>query len=147
MENIAHLCDFFSIGTNDLTMYTLAIDRGNEEVAHLYTPLNPAVLQLIHRASVVARARSIPLVVCGEIAGDPFYSALLVGLGIHELSMSPTAVPRVKQRLLDITTQFAQEMAQKALTAHDDEQITRMLDAFNAKSTQASSQQEPRRIT
>ena len=134
-DNIAHLCDFFSIGTNDLTMYALAIDRGNEEVAHLYTPLNPAVLHLIHLASLAAHKHSIPLVVCGEIAGDPFYTALLIGLGAHELSMSPGAVPKVKNRIFSIDAKQAQALAQKALKARDDEQINGMMEAFHANET------------
>jgi phosphoenolpyruvate-protein kinase (PTS system EI component) len=100
---LARECDFFSIGTNDLTQYTLAVDRGNEHVAHIYDPLHPAVLSLI-RASVRAAERAdIPLSVCGEISSNPLAIPLLVGLGIRELSSIPAAVPAVKEivRMLD----------------------------------------------
>jgi phosphotransferase system enzyme I (PtsP) len=100
---LARECDFFSIGTNDLTQYTLAVDRGNEHVAHIYDPLHPAVLTLI-RTSVRAAARAdIPISVCGEIASNPLGVPLLVGLGIQELSGIPASVPAVKEivRMLD----------------------------------------------
>ena len=85
-DALAQVADFFAIGTNDLTMYTLAIDRGDEQVAHLYNPLHPAVLRLIQFATEAALRARIPVSVCGEIAGDPRYAPLLLGLGIRELS-------------------------------------------------------------
>ena len=96
-DALARECDFFSIGTNDLTQYTLAVDRGNEHVAEIYDPLHPAVLALIEMSvSAAARAR-IPVSVCGEMASDPLAVPLLVGLGIRELSGTPSAVPVVKE--------------------------------------------------
>jgi len=103
---LASRCSFFSIGTNDLTQYTLAVDRGNERVAHLYDPLHPGVLALID-ATVRAAARAgIPVSVCGEMAGDALAVPILVGLGIGELSATPSSVPIVKEivRALDIGT-------------------------------------------
>src|SRR6202008_3701904 len=91
--------DFFAIGTNDLIQYPLAIDRGDEQVAHLYNPLHPAVLRLIQFTTEAALRNRISISLCGEIAGDPPYTALLLGLGIRELSMSPIKLPRVKQRV------------------------------------------------
>jgi phosphotransferase system enzyme I (PtsI) len=88
-DALAQASDFFSIGTNDLTQYTLAIDRGDEH-AQLYNPLHPAVLRLIQFATEAALRARIPISVCGEIAGDPRYAALLMGLGIRELSMAAT---------------------------------------------------------
>ena len=84
-DALAQVADFFAIGTNDLTMYTLAIDRGEEQVAHLYNPLHPAVLRLIQFATEAALRARIPISVCGEIAGDPSFTPLLLGLGIREL--------------------------------------------------------------
>jgi len=103
---LASRCSFFSIGTNDLTQYTLAVDRGNERVAHLYDPLHPGVLSLID-ATVRAAARAdIPVSVCGEMAGDVLAVPLLVGLGISELSATPSSIPIVKEivRALDVGT-------------------------------------------
>jgi phosphotransferase system enzyme I (PtsI) len=98
-EAFAAEADFFAIGTNDLTQYTLAIDRGDEQVAHLYNPVHPAVLRLIQFATEAAVRAGIPVSVCGEIAGDPRFTALLLGLGIRTLSRAPASLPRVKQRL------------------------------------------------
>ena len=101
-DSLARDCDFFSIGTNDLTMYTLAIDRGDEQVAHLYNPLHPAVLRLIQFTTAAALRARIPINVCGEMAGDERMTALLLGLGIRDLSMAPAALPRVKQRIRNL---------------------------------------------
>jgi phosphotransferase system enzyme I (PtsP) len=98
-DAIARECDFFSIGTNDLTQYTLAVDRSNEHVAHLYDPLHPAVLALIDRSVRAASRAGIPVSICGEMVGDPLAVPLLVGLGISELSGAPSALPVVKEIL------------------------------------------------
>src|SRR5207253_3656141 len=95
-DALAQVCDFFAIGTNDLTMYTLAIDRGDEQVAHLYNPLHPAVLRLIQFSVEAGLRARLPVSVCGEIAGDPRFTALLLGLGVRELSMAPRNLLRVK---------------------------------------------------
>jgi len=101
---LAQECDFFSIGTNDLTQYTLAVDRGNEKVAHLYDSLHPAVLQLIHLTVLAADEAGIPVSICGEMATNPLSVPILVGLGIGELSGTPASVPVVKEiiRALDV---------------------------------------------
>lgn len=91
--------DFFALGTNDLTMYTLAIDRGDDQVASLYDPLHPAVLRLVRMTVDAARRARIPVSVCGEMAGDPDAAAVLFGLGVRELSMTPSALLPVKRRL------------------------------------------------
>jgi len=107
--------DFLSIGTNDLTQYTLAIDRTDDSVAGLYDPSHPAVLRLIARTIAAARRAARPVAVCGEMAGDPALTAVLIGLGLREFSMNPAALLRVKQRLLDLTLAEARQAARHAL--------------------------------
>ena len=92
--------DFVSIGTNDLIQYTLAIDRADEAVAHLYDPWHPAVLHLIHRSIVESTAAGKSVSVCGEMAGDPAFTELLLAMGLRSFSMHPSQIPSVKQRLL-----------------------------------------------
>jgi len=101
-EALARECDFFSIGTNDLTQYTLAVDRGNEHVAHIYDPMHPAVLSLIDASVRAASRASIPISVCGEMSSNPLAVPLLVGLGIQELSSAPSAVPLVKEIIREL---------------------------------------------
>jgi len=97
--------DFVSIGTNDLIQYTLAIDRADEAVAHLYDPWHPAVLQLISQSIAQARAAGKGVSVCGEMAGDPDFTELLLAMGLRSFSMHPSQIPAVKQRLLRSDTQ------------------------------------------
>ncbi|MFO8030864.1 MAG: phosphoenolpyruvate--protein phosphotransferase [Cyclonatronaceae bacterium] len=91
--------DFFSIGTNDLTQYTLAVDRGNNLIAPLYQPLHPAVLAFISMTVQAGEEYNLPVAVCGELASDPFSAMVLAGLGVRELSMTPRLIPRVKQAI------------------------------------------------
>ncbi len=131
-DALAQVCDFFALGTNDLTMYTLAIDRGDEQVAHLYNPLHPAVLRLIQFTTEAALRNRIPVSLCGEIAGDPRYTALLLGLGIRELSMSPIKLPRIKQRVRSIELAAAATRARAIMDQSDQGRIAALLDDFNA---------------
>ena len=108
-------CDFFSIGTNDLTQYTLAVDRGNERVAHLYDPLHPAVLALIDQTVRAARRAGKPVSVCGEMAGNPLAVPLLVGLGIGELSGTAGTVPLVKEIVRSLDAEDVASDARRAL--------------------------------
>ncbi len=131
-DSLAQVCDFFSIGTNDLTMYTLAIDRGDEQVAHLYNPLHPAVLRLIQFTTEAALRNRIPVSLCGEMAGDPRYTVLLVGLGLRELSMAPSKLPRVKQRIRAFHLEAAIARARLIMQQSDPARIALALDEFNA---------------
>ena len=99
---LAREVDFFSIGTNDLIQFTLAIDRGNKQVAHLFQPLDPAVLRMIKRTADVAKENGITVGMCGEMANQPLYAPLLLGMGLHELSMNPQAIPVVKRIIRSI---------------------------------------------
>jgi phosphotransferase system enzyme I (PtsI) len=101
-DALAAEADFFAIGTNDLTQYTLAIDRTDDQVAYLYNPLHPAVLRLIQFSAEAALAARIPVSVCGEMAGDERMTPILLGFGITELSMSSNSLPRVKKRILEL---------------------------------------------
>lgn len=107
--------DFFSLGTNDLAQYSLAVDRNNEHVADLYQPVHPALLRMIRFVCDSAAAAGIPVSVCGEMASDPNYARLLVGLGLRRLSMSPRLVPRVKTLLRDESAAELAELAERCL--------------------------------
>lgn len=114
-EEFAKEVDFFSIGTNDLTQYTLAVERGNAAVAHLYAPENPAVLRLIAMTAQAAAERHIPCGMCGEAAGDPKLAPAFVGMGVNELSMSPRRVPAVRKLLSGLTMDECRQAAEKLL--------------------------------
>jgi len=131
-DSLAKSCDYFSIGTNDLTMYTLAADRGDEQVAHLYDPLHPAVLRLIKISVEAGRSAGIPVNLCGEMAGDPRFTALLLGLGLRDLSMAAPNLPRVKQRILGLGINDAEKRAEQIMEQTDSGVIATLIDDFNA---------------
>ncbi len=131
-DALAQAADFFAIGSNDLTMYTLAIDRSDEQVASLYNPLHPAVLRLIQFSAEAAFRARKPVSICGEMAGDPRYTALLLGLGFRELSMTASAIPRVKQRIRDLDLLAAESRARVIMDQVDVGRITMLLEDFNA---------------
>jgi len=131
-DALARVSDFFAIGSNDLTMYTLAADRANEHVAHLFNPLHPAVLRLIQFSTSAALRARIPISICGEIAGDPRFTALLVGLGLQELSMTPASIPHVKQRIRTMDAVAAATRAALIMDQTDSGRITTLLDDFNS---------------
>jgi phosphoenolpyruvate-protein phosphotransferase (PTS system enzyme I) len=131
-DALAIEADFFAIGTNDLIQYTLAIDRSDEQVAHLYNPLHPGVLRLIQLAVEAGARRRIPVGICGEMAGEPRYAALLLGLGLRELSMSPGNLPRLKQRIRNLDMIAATRRAEAIMDQSDSGRIAALLDDFNA---------------
>jgi multiphosphoryl transfer protein len=118
-ERLAVSADFFSIGTNDLTQYTMAAERGNELVGDLLAGPQPAVLRLVLETVAGAEAHGRWVGVCGELAGDPAAAVLLVGLGVRELSMAAPLVPEVKQALRSVTMTDAVDAARRALDARD----------------------------
>jgi phosphoenolpyruvate-protein phosphotransferase (PTS system enzyme I) len=131
-DALAAEADFFAIGTNDLVQYTLAIDRSDEQVAHLYNPLHPAVLRLIQFAVEAALRRSMPISVCGEMAGEPRFTALLLGLGLRNLSMAPANIPRVKHRIRNLDMVAATRRARAIMDQSDIGRIAALVDDFNA---------------
>jgi len=113
--------DFFSIGTNDLIQYTLAVDRTNETVADLYSAADPAVLRLISLVVAAAEPRRLEVSVCGTMGGEPLYTMLLLGLGVRQLSMPPHQLPEVKRIIRGISLEQARMVSAEALgqeTAH-----------------------------
>ncbi len=112
---LAQVVDFFSIGTNDLVQYTLAVDRTNERLNYLYMPTHPAVLTLIANCVTVARKHNIPVSVCGQIAGDPRFTPILVGIGVHELSMPPSALGPVRRVIRNLQMTDAELSALRVL--------------------------------
>lgn len=113
---LAQECDFFSIGTNDLIQYVLAVDRVNDRIAHLYEPTHPAILRLIKGIVEAAHRAKIKVSVCGEMAGDPVMVPLLLGLGVDELSMTPPLLPAVKYLVRKMKLRDAKKLAEKALS-------------------------------
>jgi phosphoenolpyruvate-protein phosphotransferase (PTS system enzyme I) len=130
-DALAAEADFFAIGTNDLVQYTLAIDRTNEQVAHLYNPLHPAVLRLIQFSVEAALRRGMPISVCGEMAGEPRFTALLLGLGLRNLSMAPANIPRVKHRIRNLDMVAATRRARAIMDQADIGRIAALVDDFN----------------
>jgi phosphotransferase system enzyme I (PtsI) len=121
-EELAREVSFFSIGTNDLTQYTLAADRTNETVASLYSPGDPAVLRLIDSVVRAARKHGTDVNVCGEMSGEPLYTMLLLGMGLRQLSVTPHNIPEIKKIVRSVTLDEATQVAQEALrmeTARD----------------------------
>lgn len=127
---LAPHCQFFSIGTNDLIQYLLAVDRGNNRIAHLYDPVHPAVLRVLKLVVDAAHARGIKVSVCGEMAGDPVYVPLLVGLGVDELSMTPPLLPAARFLIRAMTGDEARQLAQDALAQTDSKRTAALVQAF-----------------
>ncbi len=124
--------DFLSIGTNDLIQYTLAIDRTDEEVAHLYDPLHPAVIHLLSHVISSANKFGVPVSVCGEMAGELAYTRLFLGMGLRQFSMSSSQVPAIKQRVLTTSLPEIAAITQKIQRADDPLKIRELLDKLNA---------------
>ena len=130
-DALAAEADFFAIGTNDLTQYTLAIDRTDEQVAYLYNPLHPAVLRLIQFSAEAALAARIPVSVCGEMAGDERMTPILLGFGITELSMASNALPRVKKRILELNLSAISGVVRRITSESDPGRVKDVVEALN----------------
>ena len=124
---LAKEVDFFSIGTNDLVQYTLAADRNNENVAHLYNPADPAVLRLIRMVVEAGNRAEIDVNVCGEMSGEPLYVPLLIGLGLRQLSATPRKIPDIKRITRQLSVAEAERVAQHALRLESARQVTNYL--------------------
>ncbi len=127
---LAKEVDFFSIGTNDLIQYSLAIDRVNEHVAHLYEPLHPGVIRMLHRTVEAAHAAGIEVAMCGEMAGEPRYVPILLGLGLDELSMNAMAIPKVKRVVRRCRQDDCAELAHHILDSSTADEIKQRLGEF-----------------
>lgn len=126
-NELAREVDFFSIGTNDLIQYGLAIDRSNEHVSYLYTPFHPAVLKMIHQTVTAAKKAKIEVALCGEMAGDPLAITLMVGMELDALSMNPVSIPRVKKILRSVTKRQSTQIFKEALMQPTAEDVEKLL--------------------
>ena len=135
---LAHDCDFFSIGTNDLIQYLLAIDRVNDRIAHLYEPTHPAVIRTLKSIVDQAHSQKIKVSVCGEMAGDAVYAPLLLGLGVDELSMSPPLIPAVKYLIRSMNLSDAQKLAADALKLSTAKEVLALCEDFSRMRVKAS---------
>ena len=133
LDRFVHEVNFISIGTNDLIQYSLAVDRLNEKIAHLYEPTHPAILHLIKMTVDAAHRNNIHVSVCGEMAGDPTYVPLLLGLGVDELSAAPTAIPQIKFLIRRMTMAKARELAEFGLSCESGAEILARSKTFVAE--------------
>ena len=117
IDRVADEVDFFSIGTNDLVQYSLAVDRVNEHVAHLYQPSHPGILRLIREVIITSNRADIPVSICGEMCSEPAYILLLMGLGLRHFSLSPIAIPTVKRVIRQVTMKEAVKVADECLNS------------------------------
>ena len=132
VQSFAKRLDFLSIGTNDLIQYTLAIDRTDDAVAHLYDPLHPAVLQLVAHIIRTANRVGTPVAVCGEMGGDPKLTRLLLGFGLREFSMHPAHLLMVKQQVLKTNLPELHGLVAKILKAEEPDKVRSLLAKLNS---------------
>jgi phosphotransferase system enzyme I (PtsI) len=135
IDLLCNECSFFSVGTNDLVQYILAIDRVNVRIAHLYEPTHPAVLRTLKAVFTEAARRKKPVGVCGEMAGDPVFAPLLLGLGATSLSVTPTLIPGVKYLVRNMRMSDARRLAREALELSDPKAILAHCQEFYAERT------------
>ncbi len=129
-DKLAREVDFFSIGTNDLIQYALAIDRVNEKVTYLYEPLHPAVLRMLKQVVEAGHRAGIPVAMCGEMAGEPLYTLILLGLGLDEMSMNPLAMPQIKRIIRGATMKESRRLLREVLNYASAEEIRGQVFAY-----------------
>ena len=134
-HHLAKEVDFFSIGTNDLTQYTLAVDRGNELISHLYNPMSPAVLNLIKQVIDASHAEGKWTGMCGELAGDERATLLLLGMGLDEFSMSAISIPRIKKLIRNANFSDTKALAEQALAQPTADELMKLVDTFIQEKT------------
>jgi phosphotransferase system enzyme I (PtsI) len=130
-DRLIRYTDFFSIGTNDLIQYTLAVDRNNEKVAKFYQPLNPALLRLLQGTIRAANNAGKSVSLCGEMAGSPIYTPILIGLGLRQLSMRPSVIMEVKERVRAVRLTECEDIAQQAMSMDSSDHIQELLMEFH----------------
>lgn len=130
-DNFAKYVDYFSLGTNDLIQYTLAVDRNNEKVARFYQPLNPAILHLIKNTIQCADREGIAVALCGEMAGNPLYTAMFLGFGLREFSMSPVMLPEVKSRIRALSIDECRKLSDELLSFDSADMVESLLWEFH----------------
>jgi phosphotransferase system enzyme I (PtsI) len=133
VDLLAREADFLSVGTNDLIQYSLAVDRTDERVSHLYEPLHPAILRTLRRIWRVGRKHHVPVSICGEMASDPVLVTLLIGLGVTEFSMTPAAIPSAKQVIHGVHRVEAQGVMRDAMRASTGKEVEQVLMAYLAR--------------
>lgn len=132
VQTLLKYVDFISIGTNDLIQYTMAVDRGNDAVSYLYQPTHPAVLKLLNHVIKTANRMNKSVSVCGEVAGDPFMTRILLGMGLRRFSMHPSSILRIKQNILETNCAEIENMVLKILRAEDPEKIHDLATKLNS---------------
>jgi phosphoenolpyruvate-protein kinase (PTS system EI component) len=126
-DRLAEVSAFFSVGTNDLTQYTMAVDRGNARLANRFNPHDPSIVRQLHRVVEVGKTAGLPVSVCGEMASEPLSAVLLLGLGYDRLSVSPPALPLVKWVIRTVPEESSRQAASAALAAANAAQVSRVL--------------------
>jgi phosphotransferase system enzyme I (PtsI) len=130
-DHLAKMVKFFSLGTNDLIQYTMAVDRGNERISHLYQPFHPGVLRLIRMVIENAHEAGIPVGMCGEMAGDPRMALLLVGMGLDEFSMNALGLPAVKRVIRSVSSTEVRQLVDQVLPMARSSEIEEVITAYS----------------
>ncbi len=126
-DDLAQEVDFLSIGTNDLIQYLIAVDRGNDIVSNLYQEFHPAVVRFLRRVIERGKKKGVPVAMCGEMAGDPLATILLLGLGLDEFSVVPNVLPEIKKIIRSVKMREAKKIAKKALNLQTEDEIKNYL--------------------